>query len=396
MSCNFAFNYSRGYARMLRFPLTLTGLFLILCGLVACGEDQPVAPEPVTRPVKLFRVEGGSGDVVRTFPGRVDASQRAELAFRVSGRLQEILVKEGDLVQEGQVLARLDPTDYQIALEDREATYDNASRNFERAKELVVDGNISRIDFDRMEADFRSAAAALSQARRDLEYTVLVSPFTGRIAERKVENFEEISARQTIFSLQNINKLDVIIDIPESIVRSVRGSARDDDPMGSGAASAERAEVRAWAQFEGRPDQRFPLAPKEIATRADPQTRTFRATLTMEAPTSFNVLPGMTASVVLDISHLVNDEGARWVPVRAVQADSALSPRVWVLDPETMTVAPRDVVIGRMSGNMIEIISGLEGGEEIVAVGAPYLAEGMRVTRMESTEQAVPREDEPA
>ena len=381
---------------MSRFALTLAGLLLILPGLVACGDAEQTAPEPVTRPVKLFRVEGGSGEGIRTFPGRVDASQRAELAFRVSGRLQEILVKEGDLVQEGQVLARLDPTDYQIALEDREATYDNAFRNFERAKELVVDGNISRIDFDRMEANFRSAAAALSQAKRDLEYTVMVSPFTGRIAERKVENFEEISARQTIFSLQNINRLDVIIDIPESLVRSVRGSARDDDPMGSGKASAERSEVRAWAKFEGRPDQRFPLQPKEIATKADPQTRTFRATLTMDAPKSFNVLPGMTASVVLDISHLVNDEGVRWVPVRSVQADSGLSPRVWVLDPESMTVSPRDVEIGRMSGDMIQITGGLEGGEEIVAVGAPYLAEGMRVTRMESTEQAVPREGDPS
>lgn len=381
---------------MSRFALTLAGLLMVLPGLVACGDAEQAAPEPVTRPVKLFRVEGGSGGGIRTFPGRVDASQRAELAFRVSGRLQEILVKEGDLVQEGQVLARLDPTDYQIALEDREATYDNASRNFERGRELVVDGNISRIDFDRMEANFRSAAAALSQAKRDLEYTVMVSPFTGRIAERKVENFEEISARQTIFSLQNINKLDVIIDIPESLLRSVRGSARDDDPMGSGETSAERSEVRAWAKFEGRPDQRFPLSPKEIATKADPQTRTFRATLTMDAPTSFNVLPGMTASVVLDISHLVNDEGVRWVPVRSVQADSGLSPRVWVLDPESMTVSPRDVEIGRMSGDMIEITGGLEGGEEIVAVGAPYLAEGMRVTRMESTEQAVPREGDPS
>jgi RND family efflux transporter MFP subunit len=381
---------------MARSALQLAGLFLILCGLVACGDARQEAPAPATRPVKLFLVEGGSAEAVRAFPGRVDASQRAELSFRVPGRLQEILVKEGDLVQQGQVLARLDPTDLEIVLEARQATYDNASRNFERAKELVQDGNISRIDFDRMEADFRSASAALSKAEKELEYTVMVSPFTGRIAERKVENFEEVLAKQTIFSLQNINQLDVIIDLPESIVRSVRGSARDDDPMGSGNASAERTRVRAWAQFEGRPDERFPLSPKEIATKADPQTKTFRATLTMAAPTSFNVLPGMTASVVLDMQGLLSDDSSKWVPVRAVQADSGLSPRVWVLDPETMTVAPRAVEIGRMSGDLIEVTDGLEGGEEIVAVGAPYLAEGMRVTRMEATEQAVPREDEPS
>jgi multidrug efflux pump subunit AcrA (membrane-fusion protein) len=64
---------------------------------------------------------------------------------------------------------------------------------------------------------------------------------------------------------------------------------------------------------------------------------------------------------------------------------------VWVLDAATMTVSSRNVTIGRMSGRMIEITSGLEGGEEIVAVGAPYLAEGMAVTRMARSEQAQPR-----
>ena len=70
--------------------------------------------------------------------------------------------------------------------------------------------------------------------------------------------------------------------------------------------------------------------------------------------------------------------------------------RVWVLDPDTMTVSSREVRIGRMTSNKIEILEGLYGGEEIVSVGAAYLAEGMRVSRMIQTEQAVPRADDPA
>jgi multidrug efflux pump subunit AcrA (membrane-fusion protein) len=101
----------------------------------------------------------------------------------------------------------------------------------------------------------------------------------------------------------------------------------------------------------------------------------------------------MTATVEVDLSYLVDSDRVKWVPARAVQADSGLNPRVWVLDPETMTVASRDVAIGRMSGDMIEITDGLAGGEEIVAVGAPYLAEGMQVTRMARTEQAVRRDE---
>ena len=359
-----------------------------LAGLVACGGDEQAATGPVSRPVKVFVVEGGEVDAIRSFPGKVDASQRAELAFRVSGKLQEMLVKEGDLVEKGQVLARLDPTDYELVQEDRQARFDNSERNFKRAQDLVKDGNISRLDFDRMEAEYRSAAAALSQAKKDTEYTVMVAPFAGRIAQRDVENFEEVLAKQTVMWLQNIDKLDIVINLPESVVRSVRGGVSRDGVGGPGHTNPA---VRATAQFEGRGDQTFALLPKEIATKADPQTQTFRATFTMAAPTSFTVLPGMTATVLLDLSELVILDSVKWVPARAVQADSGLNPRVWLLDPDTMTVSSREVSIGRMSGSMIEITEGLSGGEEIVAVGAPYLAEGMRVTRMADTEQAVPR-----
>jgi RND family efflux transporter MFP subunit len=366
---------------------------LALAGLYGCSGKEPAAPQPVTRPVKIFVVEGGEKDAARTFPGKVDASQRAELAFRVSGQLQELLVKEGDMVEEGQVLARLDPADFKLVLEDRQARYDNTERNFRRARELVADGNISRIDFDRMEAEFRSATAALSQAKKDLEYTVLTSPFRGRIAQRAVENFEEVQAKQTVIWLQNSEQLDVVINLPESVVRSLRREAKPETLEGTG---QPKPKVIAFAQFEGRDQQRFELKPKEVATKADAQTQTFRATFTMPAPANFTVLPGMTATVTLDLSQLVATERVRWVPARAVQADSGLDPRVWVLDPATMTVSARTVSIGRMSGSMIEIFDGLSGGEEIVAVGAPYLAEGMRVTRMAVTEQAVPRASDPS
>ena len=361
--------------------------------LLGCGGREAPPPEVTSRPVKIFVVEGGVTDAQRTFPGRIDAAQRAELAFRVPGQLQEILVKEGDLVEEKQVIARLDPTDFDIALKDRQATFDNAQSNFERAKELIVDGNISRMDYDNLEANFRTAQAALSQAQVDLEYTVLEAPFKGRIARRSVENFEDVLAKQTVFTLQNVDQLDVVIDLPESVVRMVR--ARTPEEISVSREDRVQRTV-AYAVFEGQSDQRFALTEKEIATKADEQTQTFRATFTMDAPTAFTVLPGMTANVLLDFSQIVAQvDTVKRVPVRAVQADSGLDPRVWVLDPDSMTVSSKAVTIGRMTGRRIEVTDGLYGGEEIVAVGAPFLAEGMKVTRMAQTEQAVPREDDP-
>jgi RND family efflux transporter MFP subunit len=369
-------------------------LVVALCALqflTACGGADPEPAPPASRPVKVFTVEGVDGSSLRRFPGSVDASQRADLGFRVSGKLSQLLVGEGELVKEGQVLATLDPTDYKNILEDRQATFDKDERNFLRAKELIVDGNISKFDYDRMEAAEKSSRAALNQAMQDVEYTELKAPFAGRIARRDVENFEEVLAKQTVFRLQNVAMLDVRVNLPESLIRTFQGRGHDDTPP-----EVKGSFLTAFAEFEGRDDVTFPLRVKEVATKADTDTQTFRIKFTMPSPAEFPVLPGMTATVSVDFSRLISKASIKWVPVTAVQADSGLKPRVWILDEETMTVSSQPVEIGRISGTQIEVRAGLDGGEEIVSVGAPYLAEGMKVTRMALSEQAVPRADDPA
>ena len=370
-----------------KLTLALIGSALI----VACGAEPEEAGAAPVRPVKVFKVEGVSAKSLRNFPGTVDASQRAEVGFRVGGLLQELGVREGDLVKAGQVLARLDPTDFRIVVEDRKATFENAARNFQRAQELIVDGNISKFDFDKMEANAKTSAAALSQAEQDLAYTELKAPFDGRIARRDVENFEEVIAKQTVLLVQSVGQLDIKINLPESLVRSFSG-----EEARSGTNDiAQRNGVVAYAEFEGRGGSRFELTLKEVATKADSQTQTFQVTFSMPAPEKFAVLPGMTANVMVDFANIMAATSeVKWVPINAVQADSALDARVWVLDARTMTVSSRSVTIGRMDGNKVEVQSGLSGGEEIVAVGAAYLAEGMLVTRMETSEQAQPRDNE--
>ncbi len=371
----------------------IAALTLPAAVLVGCAEEPEPLAAASSRPVKLFTVDAGMGDEVRRFPATIEAAKQAELSFRVSGQLQELPIREGDMVEEGQIVGKLDPTDFEIAVEDRSAAFENAERNFERAKELIVSGSISQLDYDRMEAEFRSSRAALAQARTDLGYATLRAPFRGRIARRYVDNFEELIGKQKIAYLQDTDMLDVIIAMPESIVRSVTAGGEDELAEESVTDSAAD-QVRAMASFEDYPELSYALEIKEIATRADADTQTFPVTFSMPQPSDFTVLPGMTAQVDLDFTGILVRESVTWVPARAVQGDAGLEPRVFVLNSDTMQVESRPVAIGRMSGDMIEVLDGLSGGEEIVAVGAEYLAEGMAVTRMRTGEQAIPRESD--
>ena len=128
-----------------------------------------------------------------------------------------------------------------------------------------------------------------------------------------------------------------------------------------------------------------------MATRADAATQTYRVTFSMPPPKAFTVLPGMTADVAVDFSPLLSGDQVFWLPAQAVQADASLAPQVWVYDSASGTVSARPVETGRLADDRIQVTSGLAGGEEIVAVGAPYLSEGMRVRPLPQLEQAEPR-----
>jgi RND family efflux transporter MFP subunit len=142
-----------------------------------------------------------------------------------------------------------------------------------------------------------------------------------------------------------------------------------------------------YAKFDRIRDVKFPLEFSEASTKADPNTRTFKITLKMKAPKKYNVLPGMTATVVVESSpDKSNASTSVAVPVSAVVANSDKQATVWIVDEETMTVTPKMVTPGLLiGGNML--VEGLSKGERIVVAGAAYLRNEMKVTLLETGEQ---------
>ncbi len=161
---------------MQRFWMAL-GLTLALWG---CGEE-PQAEAPMPQPVKLQTVNGGDG-TLRHYPGKVVATEGAELAFRVSGQMERFPVRAGEQVKKGQLLAALDPADFNNQLADRQAQYDLAESQYQRGISLRDRGVISEAQFDEIQAKRRQAQARLSLGPDNVNYTRLKAPYGGTVA----------------------------------------------------------------------------------------------------------------------------------------------------------------------------------------------------------------------
>ena len=376
--------------RLFQVEALLGVLMLVLFPSCSGKEDKEVKPE-VIRPVKILTVTSSTDALQLKFPGMVRAAKRADLAFQVEGTLKQLPVDEGQEVKEGQLIAQLDQRDFEnnlrnaqgqlarvkAALESAQSEYDRILRIQKQdpgaASESMVVKRREAVDGSK--AELESAQAAVDTARDKLGYTTLRAPFGGVISKRYVDNFQEVRAKQAIVSLDDLSFLDILVDLPEIVVTSIRES---DKQAGSTAP--------AHAEFSAAPGKEYALKVKEFATRADPKTQTYQVVFQMERPKNVLILPGMTATVVGE-APARREKGAFFViPAIAVFADDQGRSNVWVVDKEKMTVERRKVTTGDLTGEAsIQITEGLRSGDMIAVSGVSQLREGMKVKPFDGT-----------
>jgi len=341
--------------------------------VVGCASEPP-APVVGARPVKMLTLGAASDGTSFEYPGKVQATQNAEMAFEVSGRIIEFPVDEGDEVSEGAVLAILDPRDYQAAV-DLELAQQNAARaDYDRIKALFVNDAASRQDLDAKRRDFEVTRARVATVRKALEDATLRAPFAGTVAKKLVEDFANVQAKQAVVVLQDDSSLEVVISVPEQDwTRGRRGQSR--------------AEVSARLQpvviVTSIPQHRFPATIKEQARTADPVTRTFDVTFAFSRTSDVEVLPGMTAKVQVVVRDDPDAGDMLVVPATAVFGADGGGSLVWVIDQDTMTVRPVSVEVGEVTGDQVRVVRGLTGSETIAVSGVHQLREGTQVRRLE-------------
>jgi RND family efflux transporter MFP subunit len=359
-----------------RYSRVAASTLLAIALLSGCAEEAP--PKPPTL-VKAMQVSAASEMSQSVFPGRASAGQEANLSFRVPGPLVEFPVSVGGKVAAGDLIARIDPNDFEVTLSNAQAQYQSvaaaytaAENDYQRVMSTFREdpGATSQRAVDASRALRDSAAAqvssveALVQSAQDrLSYTALTAPFDGEVVETYVENFETVIALQPIVRLLDPSSIELVISVPESLI---------------GYADYVTGITVTFSALQG---VSLPGAIKEIGREATQATRTYPVTLVVEQPEGAEILPGMAGEATIE-ARLPEGTGRTGItiPATATFADSNIEvTNVWVIDPDTNVISRRAIETGKLSSSGMLVTSGLEAGDWIVVAGTHVLSDGQGV-----------------
>lgn len=345
-------------------------LSAVTLALTACSREQ-AAPEPV-RAVKVMTVglEGLQGETV--YAGEVRARIESRLGFRVGGKLTQRTVDLGQQVSAGQVLAALDPQDYQLSAQAAQAQLlaaqtqrDVALADYRRFESLKAQGFISGAELDRREASLKAAEAALVQARSQSQaqtnqvgYAQLQATAAGVVTALEAEVGQVLAAGQPVVRLAHDGPRDVVFNVPEQAVGRFKPG------------------LAMQAQLAGQ-SETLPGRVREVAASADPVTRTFTVKLALESSQRWPL--GATVNVVSPLQTRAPAVQAIQLPVSALRQDGEAT-AVWLLDEASMTLQSQKVTLGAVQAQQVVIASGLQPGQKVVVAGVHVLSPGQKVT----------------
>jgi membrane fusion protein, multidrug efflux system len=354
--------------RVLR-PLAGLALALVAAALSGCN-DRTGVPAAHAAFVRTEVVQPKDRRASITLTGEVQPRFRADLSFRVSGRVIARYVEVGTHVKAGEVLALLDPAEQEAdvdaataAVLAAESQLRVAKATFERQKALIASGFTTRTAYDQAQEGLRTAEGALEAARallgtsKDaLGYTALRAEADGVVTARNLESGQVVQAAQPVFSLAQDGDRDAVFDVYESIFL---GNADSSD-----IALALVADSGVTAKGHVR----------EVSPAVDARSSTIRVKVAIEDPPGAMTLGSAVAGTVK-----VKAERQIALPWSALMAVGT-RPAVWTVDPATRIASLKPVTVGGYEAGEVLIKAGLEPGERVVVDGGKLLSVGQPVT----------------
>jgi RND family efflux transporter MFP subunit len=353
--------------------------FAVAAGFLAsaCSGPAPAKASTVADSDRLIVAVATAQqkDLMRTATtqGALFPKEKAVLAAEVAGALAQVFADMGDNVAAGQVLARIDPREFQLRLDSAQAQFEqaqaravNAQANFQRMKELNNQHLVSAQQYDQSSSEMRVAQAdadaaekMVGIARKKLNDTFIRAPFAGSVQKRMVSLGEHVGEGMPLYELIATDPIKLRAPIPERFVPMAKVGLPID------------------LTIDARPDLSFHGAVTRIAPALDENSRTLL--IEAEVPNPTGVLkPGYFAHVTMNLGH----DRALFIPNSAILRYAGVA-RVFIF--KDGAVRSREIVTGTMEGDQIEIISGLKPGEKVVVSDVDRLADGTSVIAKEQS-----------
>ncbi|VVN21809.1 Macrolide export protein MacA [Pseudomonas fluorescens] len=343
--------------------------------LAACSKEE-APPEPV-RPVLSIKVEALNEETLGRFAGSIQARYESNLGFRVPGRIASRNVDVGAEVEKGALLATLDPTDQQNQLRSAQgdlariqAQLINAQANARRQQELFNRGvgaqaqlDIAQTDLKTTQASLDQAKAAVDQAKDQLDYVQLRTDHKAIVTAWSAEAGQVVTAGQQVVTLAQPDIKEAVIDLPDTLVEQLPTDVV----------------FQVAAQLD--PSITTTAIVREIEPQAQSATRTRRARLTLT-----DTPPGFRLGTAISVTLSSTIEPRIELPISVLQEVEGKT-RIWVVDPQTQTVSPRDVSLVSRTDSSVILTNSVKAGERIVSAGVNSLKPGQKVKIDEESPQ---------
>ena len=327
---------------------------MAFCMLIACNSRENQENLPGMKPVTVTTVMVKKEKLVAAlrYSGTIEAYQNIPLNFQTTGTVQEVLVDAGDIVQKGQLLARLDQTDALSMYEITLSQYQQAKDAYDRLKSVYEKGSLPEIKWVEMESKLEQAQSSLNLAKNNLAKCKLHAPVNGMVGKRNIEpGMSSISIAAAPLELVDIRQVYVKISVPENeVARIVKG-------------------MKAIFTVSALNDKEFKGEVANISPVADRISRTYEAKILVPNP-DLSLKPGMVCDVKMETAM---EKELVMVPNQSVSRDDNNNTFVFVVDPAGKRARKQVIKTGQYHDSGLEVVSGLEAGQLIVNEGKEKL-----------------------
>ncbi|ASI91630.1 efflux RND transporter periplasmic adaptor subunit [Vibrio mediterranei] len=342
---------------------SILALGLAALTLQGCYSDITVR-ERAPLQVETIEVQKPVEQQYREFRGQVVTAEQTNLAFRIQGEISHLLVKSGQSVKKGQVVAKLDDQKLQQQYRDAQAQFELATKQLRRGAELYSRDMISSSELDELTSNKQLAKAQYQNIQHQIQYTNLKAPFAGVVASVDKERFENVGAGETVVSIYQDDKVYVKISLSDYILASITPQA-------------QKNAYQPRAYFSGV-DQSYSMKYLEHSSEPDSQSRAYELWLQMPQPTE-KILPGTSVAVNVDMvaAGLSSIQGYQ-LPMTVLEAGTKQGEFfVWKHAEGVVTKTP--VHVDQINSFGVIVDTGVTQGDVLVSSNLRKLRDGEEV-----------------